>query len=154
LGVVDSSMVCIGGHSYGAFMTANLLTHTNFFKAGFACSGAYNRTLTPFGFQTEERNYWQNSELYNRISPFQNAHKMKHPLLLFHGDADNNPGTFTLQSERYFLALKGLGATTKYVNLPHESHGYRGKENLLQVYFEMDNWIKKYVINKEFSMKK
>lgn len=154
LGVVDSSMVCIGGHSYGAFMTANLLTHTNLFKAGFACSGAYNRTLTPFGFQTEERNYWQDSELYNRISPFQNAHKMKHPLLLFHGDADNNPGTFTLQSERYFLALKGLGATTKYVNLPHESHGYRGKENLLQVYFEMNNWIKKYVINKEFSMKK
>ncbi len=154
LGVVDSSKVAIGGHSYGAFMTANLLTHTNLFKAGFACSGAYNRTLTPFGFQTEERNYWQSPAMYNTISPFQNANKMKHALLLFHGDADNNPGTFTLQSERYFLALKGLGATTRYVNLPHESHGYRGKENLLQVYAEINNWFQKYVVKNEFSINK
>ncbi len=145
LGVVDASRVGVGGHSYGAFMTANLLTHSGLFKAGLARSGAYNRTLTPFGFQNEQRTYWQAPEVYNAMSPFMNADKMKTPLLLIHGEADNNTGTFPMQSERYYTALKGMGATTRLVMLPYESHGYTAKESLLHMLWEMDQWLETYV---------
>ena len=148
LGYIDRNRVAVGGHSYGAFMTANLLTHSNLFAAGIARSGAYNRTLTPFGFQAEERNYWEAPEVYNTMSPFQNADKMKTPLLLIHGEADNNTGTFPMQSERYFNALKGLGATTRLVLLPQESHGYAARENILHMLWEQDQWLEKYVKNK------
>ncbi|WP_338872077.1 prolyl oligopeptidase family serine peptidase [Spirosoma sp. SC4-14] len=147
LGVVDSSRVGVGGHSYGAFMTANLLTHSKLFKAGIARSGAYNRTLTPFGFQNEQRSYWQAPDVYNRMSPFMNADKMKTPLLLIHGEADNNTGTFPIQSERYYNALKGFGATTRLVFLPYESHHYDSKESLLHMLSEMNGWLDKYVKN-------
>ena len=147
LGVVDSSRVGVGGHSYGAFMTANLLSHSHLFKAGIARSGAYNRTLTPFGFQNEQRSYWQASDVYNKMSPFMNADKMKTPLLLVHGEADNNTGTFPIQSERYYNALKGFGATTRLVFLPYESHGYTAKESLLHMLWEMNGWLDKYVKN-------
>ena len=147
LGVVDSSRVGVGGHSYGAFMTANLLSHSKLFKGGIARSGAYNRTLTPFGFQNEQRSYWQASEVYNKMSPFMNADKMKTPLLLVHGEADNNTGTFPIQSERYYNALKGFGATTRLVFLPYESHGYTAKESLLHMLYEMNGWLDKYVKN-------
>ncbi|TDB61803.1 alpha/beta hydrolase family protein [Arundinibacter roseus] len=147
LGVVDSSRVGVGGHSYGAFMTANLLTHSNLFKAGIARSGAYNRTLTPFGFQNEQRTYWQAPEVYNQMSPFMNASKMKTPLLLTHGEADNNTGTFPIQSERYYNALKGMGATAKLVFFPYESHGYAAQESLLHMLNEMNGWLEKYVKN-------
>ncbi|GAB3553872.1 alpha/beta hydrolase family protein [Spirosoma fluminis] len=147
LGVVDSGRVGVGGHSYGAFMTANLLTHSRLFKGGIARSGAYNRTLTPFGFQNEQRSYWQAPEVYNKMSPFMNADKMKTPLLLVHGEADNNTGTFPIQSERYYNALKGFGATTKLVFLPYESHGYTAKESLLHMLYEMNGWLDKYVKN-------
>lgn len=147
LGVVDSSRVGVGGHSYGAFMTANLLTHSKLFKAGIARSGAYNRTLTPFGFQNEQRTYWQAPEVYNKMSPFMNADKMKTPLLLVHGEADNNTGTFPIQSERYYNALKGFGATTRLVFLPYESHHYDAKESLLHMLSEMNGWLEKYVKN-------
>jgi dipeptidyl aminopeptidase/acylaminoacyl peptidase len=147
LGVVDSSRVGVGGHSYGAFMTANLLTHSKLFKGGIARSGAYNRTLTPFGFQNEQRSYWQAPEVYNKMSPFMNADKMKTPLLLVHGEADNNTGTFPIQSERYYNALKGFGATTRLVFLPYESHGYTAKESLLHMLWEMNGWLDKYVKN-------
>ncbi|MEZ0485387.1 S9 family peptidase [Fibrella aquatica] len=145
LGVVDASRVGVGGHSYGAFMTANLLTHSNLFKAGIARSGAYNRTLTPFGFQNEQRSYWQAADVYNKMSPFMNADKMKTPLLLVHGEADNNTGTFPIQSDRYYNALKGFGATTRLVFLPYESHGYAAKESLLHMLWEMNGWLDKYV---------
>jgi dipeptidyl aminopeptidase/acylaminoacyl peptidase len=145
LGVVDAKKVGVGGHSYGAFMTANLLTHSNLFRGGIARSGAYNRTLTPFGFQREERTYWQAPEVYNRMSPFMNADKMKTPLLLIHGEADNNTGTFPIQSERYYSALKGMGATTRLVMLPYESHGYVAKESLLHMLWETNQWLDKYV---------
>ncbi len=145
MGVVDSSRVGVGGHSYGAFMTANLLTHSKLFKAGIARSGAYNRTLTPYGFQAEQRTYWQAPEVYNTMSPFMNADKMKTPLLLVHGEADNNQGTFPIQTERYYNALKGMGATTKMVLLPYESHGYQAKESLLHMLWEMNGWLEKYV---------
>ncbi|GAB2792921.1 S9 family peptidase [Rhabdobacter roseus] len=145
LGVVDSTRVGVGGHSYGAFMTANLLTHSTLFKAGIARSGAYNRTLTPFGFQNEQRTYWQAAPVYNTMSPFMNADKMKTPLLLIHGEADNNTGTFPIQSERYYSALKGMGATTRLVLLPYESHGYTSQESLLHMLWEMDNWLSTYV---------
>lgn len=148
LGYIDRERVAVGGHSYGAFMTANLLTHSNLFAAGIARSGAYNRTLTPFGFQSEQRNYWEAPEVYNTMSPFMNAEKMKTPLLLIHGEADNNTGTFPMQSERYFNALKGLGATTRFVLLPKESHGYAAKENVLHMLWEQDQWLEKYVKNK------
>lgn len=149
LGVGDPNRVAVGGHSYGAFMTANLLTHSDLFAAGIARSGAYNRTLTPFGFQAEERTYWQAPEIYNAMGPFMHADKMKHPLLLIHGVADNNSGTFPLQSERYYNALKGHGATVRLVMLPAESHGYAAKENILHMLWETDKWLIKYVKNKK-----
>jgi dipeptidyl aminopeptidase/acylaminoacyl peptidase len=147
LGYINRKKVAIGGHSYGAFMTANLLTHCNLFACGIARSGAYNRTLTPFGFQMEQRNYWDVPNVYNEMSPFMNADKMKTPLLLVHGDADNNPGTFTLQSERYYQALKGLGAPVRLVLLPKESHGYAAKDNILHLLWEQDQFLQKYLKN-------
>ncbi|MBJ2174224.1 S9 family peptidase [Aureibaculum sp. A20] len=148
LGYIDRNRVAVGGHSYGAFMVANLLSHCNLFAAGIARSGAYNRTLTPFGFQSEERNYWEAPEVYYAMSPFMHADKMKTPLLMTHGIADNNSGTYPLQSERYFNALKGLGATVRLVMLPKESHGYRAKESILHLLWEQDQWLEKYVKNK------
>ncbi|WP_372975058.1 alpha/beta hydrolase family protein [Muriicola sp.] len=148
MGYIDPSRVAVGGHSYGAFMVANLLSHSDLFAAGIARSGAYNRTLTPFGFQSEERNYWEAPEVYYTMSPFMHAEKMKTPLLLVHGVADNNSGTYPMQSERYFNALKGLGATVRLVMLPKESHGYRAKESILHLLWEQDQWLEKYVKNK------
>lgn len=143
LGYIDRSKVAVGGHSYGAFMTANLLSHSNDYACGIARSGAYNRTLTPFGFQTEQRNYWDVPELYNTMSPFMSADKMKTPMLLIHGEADNNPGTFTLQTERYFQALKNLGAPVRMVLLPLESHGYAARENIMHTLWEQDQFLEK-----------
>ena len=148
LGYIDKEKVAIGGHSYGAFMVANLLSHSNLFAAGIARSGAYNRTLTPFGFQSEERNYWEAPDIYNSMSPFMHAEKVKTPLLLIHGEEDNNSGTYPLQSERYFNALKGLGATTRLVMLPKESHSYRAKESIMHMLWEQDRWLEKHVKNK------
>lgn len=147
LGYINRSKVAVGGHSYGAFMTANLLSHSNLFACGIARSGAYNRTLTPFGFQSEQRNYWDVPTIYNTMSPFMNAEKMKTPLLLVHGEADNNPGTFTLQTERYFQALKGLGAPVRMVLLPKESHGYVAQENIFHLLWEQDQFLEKYLKN-------
>ncbi|MEM0578052.1 alpha/beta hydrolase family protein [Flavobacterium polysaccharolyticum] len=147
LGYINRKKVAVGGHSYGAFMTANLLTHSNLFACGIARSGAYNRTLTPFGFQSEQRNYWETPEVYNTMSPFMHADKMKTPLLLVHGEADNNPGTFTLQTERYFQAIKGLGGPARMVILPKESHGYAAKENILHLLWEQDQFLEKYLKN-------
>lgn len=148
LGYIDRNRVAVGGHSYGAFMTANLLAHSNLFAAGIARSGAYNRTLTPFGFQSEERNYWEAPEVYYNMSPFMHADTMKTPLLLIHGEADNNSGTYPLQSERYFNALKGLGAPVRLVMLPRESHGYSAKESILHMLWEQDEWLETYVKNR------
>lgn len=145
MGVGDSTRVAVGGHSYGAFMTTNLLAHTKLFKAGIARSGAYNRTLTPFGFQNEERTYWQAPDLYFKMSPFSYANQIKTPLLMIHGEADNNPGTFPIQSERLFNAIKGHGGTVRFVQLPFESHGYAAKENILHMLWEQDQWLDKYV---------
>ncbi|MEM6764554.1 MAG: prolyl oligopeptidase family serine peptidase [Bacteroidota bacterium] len=149
MGYIDRNRVGVGGHSYGAFMVANLLSHSDLFAAGIARSGAYNRTLTPFGFQSEERNYWEAPEVYYTMSPFMHAEKMKTPLLLVHGEADNNSGTYPLQSKRYFNALKGLGATVRLVMLPNESHGYRAKESIMHLLWEQDQWLEKYVKNRE-----
>ena len=149
MGVTDPARVAVAGHSYGAFMTANLLTHSKLFAAGIARSGAYNRSLTPFGFQGEERNYWEATALYQEMSPFVHADKMKSPLLLIHGAADDNSGTFTLQTERYFDALRGLGATARMVLLPHESHGYRARESVLHMHWEWISWLERYLGNKQ-----
>ncbi|KAF8067166.1 hypothetical protein HT031_002213 [Scenedesmus sp. PABB004] len=141
-GVTDPARVSIGGHSYGAFMAANLLAHCpDLFAAGIARSGAYNRTLTPFGFQSEERTLWQAPETYAKMSPFMMADKIKKPLLLIHGEEDNNTGTFPLQSERFFAALKGHGAPARLVLLPHEGHGYRARESVLHMLYEQDQWL-------------
>jgi len=145
LGFINRTKVAVGGHSYGAFMTANLLTHSNLFACGIARSGAYNRTLTPFGFQSEQRNYWDVPDVYNTMSPFMTADKMKTPMLLVHGEADNNPGTFTLQTERYFQALKGLGAPARMVILPKEQHSYVARENILHLLWEQDQFLEKYL---------
>ena len=144
-GVTDPKRVAVGGHSYGAFMTANLLAHSRLFRAGIARSGAYNRTLTPFGFQSEQRTFWQAPAVYAAMSPFYHADKIKDPILLTHGEADNNSGTFPIQSERFYAALKSQGATTRLVLLPHESHGYRARENLLHVLWETERWLDTYV---------
>jgi dipeptidyl aminopeptidase/acylaminoacyl peptidase len=145
MGVGDRDRMAVGGHSYGAFMTANLLSHTKLFRAGIARSGAYNRTLTPFGFQGEERDYWKAPGLYNEMSPFSYADKVTTPLLLIHGMADDNTGTFPIQSERYYAALKGNGAKVRYVQLPAEAHGYRARESIGHTLFEMVNWLDTYV---------
>ena len=149
LGYIDKDRVAVGGHSYGAFMVANLLSHSDLFAAGIARSGAYNRTLTPFGFQSEERSYWQAPDVYYTMSPFMHADKMKTPLLLIHGEDDNNSGTYPMQSKRYFNALKGLGAVVRLVMLPKESHGYSSKESIYHVLWEQDQWLEKYVKNKK-----
>jgi dipeptidyl aminopeptidase/acylaminoacyl peptidase len=150
-GIVDPKRVGVGGHSYGAFMTANLLAHTDLFAAGIARSGAYNRSLTPFGFQTERRSYWEAVDLYTRMSPFTYANKINEPILLIHGEADNNSGTFPIQSERLFQAIKGNGGTARLVMLPHESHGYLARESVLHVLAEMFDWADRYVKNRPVS---
>jgi len=147
MGVADPERVAVGGHSYGAFMTANLLAHCDLFKAGIARSGAYNRTLTPFGFQAERRTFWEAPEVYFGISPFMHADKINEPLLMIHGEADNNSGTFPIQSERLFQAIKGNGGTARLVMLPNESHGYRSRESVLHVLAETIDWLDEYVKN-------
>lgn len=144
-GVVDPDRVAIAGHSYGAFMAANLLAHSDLFRAGIARSGAYNRTLTPFGFQREERLFWESPETYYTMSPFMHVDKVNEPILLIHGEADNNSGTFPLQSRRFYGALKGLGKTARLVMLPHESHGYRARESVGHVLWETTRWLDMYV---------
>jgi dipeptidyl aminopeptidase/acylaminoacyl peptidase len=146
-GVTDRDRIGVGGHSYGAFMTANLLAHCDLFRAGIARSGAYNRTLTPFQFQNERRSFWEVPEVYSRMSPFFHANKIDEPILLIHGEADNNSGTFPIQSERMYHALKGLGKTARYVTLPLEAHGYAGRESVLHTLYEMINWMDRYVKN-------
>ncbi|MCI5089919.1 prolyl oligopeptidase family serine peptidase [Phaeodactylibacter sp.] len=148
-GIADRNRIAVGGHSYGAFMTANLLAHSDLFAAGIARSGAYNRTLTPFGFQSEERTYWDAPEVYYTMSPFMHADKVNEPLLMIHGEADNNSGTFPLQSERMYQAINGLGGKARLVMLPHESHGYRAKESIMHMLYEQDAWLEKYVKNRE-----
>jgi len=145
MGVADRNRIAIAGHSYGAFMTANLLAHSDLFAAGIALSGAYNRTLTPFGFQEEPRSFWQARDVYRRMSPFDHADRIQRPILLVHGDADSNSGTFPLQSERFFHALEGLGATARYVRLPYEGHSYTARESVLHVLAEIVDWLDRYV---------
>ena len=145
LGVVDAKRVGVMGHSYGAFMTANLLAHTNIFRAGIARSGAYNRSLTPYGFQNEERTYWQDPKVYFEMSPFSYADKIKTPLLMIHGEADDNTGTYPIQSERFYAALKGQGATVRLVFLPLEAHHYSAHESVQHMLWEMTRWLDTYV---------
>ncbi|HQZ95396.1 MAG TPA: prolyl oligopeptidase family serine peptidase [Pyrinomonadaceae bacterium] len=147
MGVVDRDRIGVGGHSYGAFMTANLLAHSDLFRAGIARSGAYNRTLTPFGFQDETRNFWEATKIYEDVSPFYFANKINEPILMIHGEADNNQGTFPIQSERLFAAISGLGGTARLVMLPLESHGYAAKESTEHTLYEMVQWMDKYVKN-------
>lgn len=146
-GVADRDKIAIGGHSYGAFMTANLLAHCDLFRTGIARSGAYNRTLTPFGFQAEDRTLWEAPDTYINMSPFMFADKVNEPILLIHGAADNNSGTFPMQSERFYDALKGHGATARLVLLPSESHGYRARESVMHMLYEMTDWLDRYVKN-------
>jgi dipeptidyl aminopeptidase/acylaminoacyl peptidase len=145
MGVVDGARVGVFGHSYGGFMTANLLAHTNIFKAGVAESGAYNRTLTPFGFQSERRTFWEAEEVYTKMSPFWFADKIKAPILLVHGEADDNTGTFPIQSERLYAAIRGNGGTVRLVMLPAEAHGYRAKETMEHVLWEEVSWFDKHL---------
>lgn len=147
MGVTDPNRVGVGGHSYGAFMTANLLAHSDLFKAGVARSGAYNRTLTPFGFQSERRTFWEAKDTYLGMSPFLVADKIKTPILLIHGEADNNQGTFPIQSERMYQAIRGNGGTVRYVTLPYEAHGYIARESTEHVLYEMINWFDRWVKN-------
>ena len=144
-GVADRDRVAISGHSYGAFMTANLLAHSDIFRTGIARSGAYNRSLTPFGFQAEERTFWEAPEIYFAMSPFMHAQKVNEPLLMIHGEADNNSGTFPIQSRRFYHALKGHGATVRLVMLPHESHGYRARESVMHSLWETALWLDTYL---------
>ncbi len=143
--VTTKDQIAIGGHSYGAFMTANLLAHSDLFAAGIARSGAYNRTLTPFGFQSEERTLWEAPDVYLGMSPFMHAEKINEPILLIHGEADNNSGTFPMQSERFYNALRGHGGTARLVMLPYESHGYRARESVLHMLWETHQWLERYV---------
>ncbi|MGH9657875.1 MAG: alpha/beta hydrolase family protein, partial [Bryobacteraceae bacterium] len=145
MGVTDRERVGVGGHSYGSFMTANLLAHSDLFRAGIARSGAHNRTLTPFGFQSERRTLWEAPEVYLRMSPILSAHKIGEPILFIHGEADNNAGTFPIQSERMYQAVRGNGGTARLVMLPHESHGYAARESVEHVLAEMIAWFDRHV---------
>jgi dipeptidyl aminopeptidase/acylaminoacyl peptidase len=147
MGVADRDRIAVGGHSYGAFMTANLLAHTDLFRTGIARSGAYNRTLTPFGFQAEQRTYWEAGDTYTEMSPFTFANRVNEPILLIHGEADDNSGTFPVQSERFYAALKGNGANVRYVVLPLEAHGYRARESVGHTHWEMTRWLDQYLKN-------
>jgi dipeptidyl aminopeptidase/acylaminoacyl peptidase len=147
LGVGDRERFAVGGHSYGAFTTVNLLAHSDLFRTGIARSGAYNRTLTPFGFQAEERTFWQAPDTYLAMSPFRFADRIDEPLLLIHGAADDNPGTYTIPSDRLFAAMQGLGGRVRYVSLPAEAHGYRAKESVLHVLWEQVQWLEDKVKN-------
>ncbi|CAL4930641.1 unnamed protein product [Urochloa decumbens] len=147
-GVAHPDKIAVGGHSYGAFMTANLLAHApHLFCCGVARSGAYNRTLTPFGFQNEDRTLWEATSTYVEMSPFMSANKIKKPILLIHGEQDNNSGTLTMQSDRFFNALKGHGALSRLVILPFESHGYSARESIMHVLWETDRWLQNYCVN-------
>ena len=148
-GVADPNRLLIGGHSYGAFMTANLLAHTNLFRAGIARSGAYNRSLTPFGFQSEQRTYWEALDTYIEMSPFTHADQIDEPILLIHGANDPNPGTYPVQSERLFEAIKGNGGTVRWVVLPLEEHGYRARESIGHMLWEQFRWADTYVKESE-----
>jgi dipeptidyl aminopeptidase/acylaminoacyl peptidase len=145
IGVADPDRLAVGGHSYGAFMTANLLAHTRLFKAGIARSGAYNRTLTPFGFQNEKRSYWEATDLYTKMSPFTYANAIKDPILLIHGMADDNTGTFPIQSERLYAGIRGNGGTARLVMLPYEAHGYVGRESVETTLAEMVDWLNRWL---------
>lgn len=146
-GVAHPEKIAIGGHSYGAFMAANLLAHApHLFSCAIARSGAYNRTLTPFGFQNEDRTLWDATTTYIQMSPFMSANKIKKPILLIHGEEDNNPGTLTMQSDRFFNALKGHGALCRLVILPFESHGYAARESIMHALWETDRWLQNYCI--------
>jgi dipeptidyl aminopeptidase/acylaminoacyl peptidase len=144
-GIIDPARVAVGGHSYGGFMTANLLAHTTAFAAGIARSGAYNRTLTPFGFQTERRSYWEAAGVYDQVSPFRFADRIAAPLLLIHGEQDGNSGTFPIQSERLFQAIRGNGGTARLVMLPHEGHGYLARESVMHVLAEEIDWLQRWL---------
>jgi dipeptidyl aminopeptidase/acylaminoacyl peptidase len=147
-GVAHPKKIAVGGHSYGAFMTANLLAHApHLFSCGIARSGAYNRTLTPFGFQNEDRTLWEATNTYVEMSPFMSANKIKKPILLIHGEEDNNSGTLTMQSDRFFTALKGHGALCRLVILPYESHGYSARESIMHVLWETGRWLHKYCVS-------
>jgi dipeptidyl aminopeptidase/acylaminoacyl peptidase len=145
-GIIDPARVAVGGHSYGAFMTANLLAHTDLFAAGIARSGAYNRSLTPFGFQTERRNFWEATAVYDRVSPFRYADKISAPLLLIHGERDANSGTFPIQSERLFQAIQGTGGTARLVILPDENHAYVARESVLHMLAEQISWLERWML--------
>ena len=147
IGVTDRDRVGIAGHSYGAFMTMNLLAHSDIFASGIALSGAYNRTLTPFGFQNERRTFWEATDTYMAMSPFMHVTKINEPVLMVHGEIDSNTGTFPIQSTRMYHALKGLGATTRLVMLPYEDHVYVARESRLHVLAEEFAWFEKYVKN-------
>ena len=146
--MADPDRLLIGGHSYGAFMTANLLAHTDLFRAGIARSGAYNRSLTPFGFQSEQRTWWEAPEVYTEMSPFSHAPRIDEPILLLHGSEDPNSGTYPMQSKRMYAALKGNGATVRWVELPLEEHGYRARESIGHALWEMIRWADTYVKDK------
>ncbi|MEH6395883.1 S9 family peptidase [Pseudoalteromonas sp.] len=150
-GIADKDKIAIAGHSYGAFMVANLLAHSDLFKTGIARSGAYNRTLTPFGFQGEERDFWQAQDVYAAMSPFFHAEKINEPMLMIHGQEDPNSGTFPMQSERMYAALKGLGKEARLVMLPYEAHGYRARKSLLHVLWEQEQWLDKYLLSDDKS---
>lgn len=143
--VADPNRIAVGGHSYGALLAVTLLAHSSLFRAGIARSGAYNRTLTPFGFQNERRTFWEAPDIYMRLSPFAFANRIRSPLLLIHGDADNNPGTFPLQSERLYQAIRGNGGTARSVLLPHESHNYMARQSVEHVIWEMLNWLNRHL---------
>jgi dipeptidyl aminopeptidase/acylaminoacyl peptidase len=144
-GIADPKHIAIGGHSYGAFMVANLLAHSDLFVAGIARSGAYNRSLTPFGFQGEERDFWQAQNVYSAMSPFFHVDKINEPLLMIHGAEDPNSGTFPMQSQRMYAAMKGLGKDARLVMMPHEGHSYRARESILHVLWEQEQWLKQHL---------
>ncbi|MEX2182686.1 MAG: DUF305 domain-containing protein [Gemmatimonadaceae bacterium] len=144
-GFVDRDRMGIGGHSYGAFGTVNAMTLVPFFKAGIAGDGMYNRTLTPFGFQTERRNFFEARETYLDMSPFLRADRLAGALLLYHATEDQNVGTAPLASTRMMAALQGLGKTAALYMYHYEGHSVATYESDLDMWARWFAWFDVYV---------
>ena len=146
-GFIDRSRLGLGGHSYGAFSTVNAMVNTPYFKAGIAGDGMYNRSLTPNGFQSERRDFWEAQKTYLDMSPFFKADKLTGALLMYHSIEDQNVGTAPISSERMMHALQGLGKVASLYMYPYEDHGPAAKETLLDQWARWTAWLDVYVKN-------
>lgn len=144
--LIDRRLLALGGHSYGAFSTANAMVHTPYFKAGIAGDGNFNRSLTPFGFQAEPRQLWEARDIYYEMSPIWMADRLTGALLMYHGAWDQNMGTDPINSPRMFAALEALGKPCAMYIYPYEDHGQIAVESRLDMWARWTAWLDKWLV--------